>query len=214
MYNTRHLPADEILCAFGDTDNFRLEQLIEPEFSEEEINILKPSEYYSIETLPIQLKNLNNFNKLSLNAQSINAKFDCLLALIEVAKHQGITFHILIFLYTTISDHYPYFLSLNRSKNRGNKPPSRYVRQRVNTESGPNAFLAELMNSDITSQLNPDPYCDPKINYDILHKHLTELKDKHLPYRLVKFNKYKHKGNKWITNGVLKLLKYKDRLYK
>ena len=56
LYNTRHLPADEILCAFGDTDNFRLEQLIEPEFSEEEINILKPSEYYSIETLPIQLK--------------------------------------------------------------------------------------------------------------------------------------------------------------
>ena len=93
MYNTRHLPADEILCAFGDTDNFRLEQLIEPELSEEEINILKPSEYYSIETLPIQLKNLNNFNILSLNAQSINAKFDCLLALIEVAKHQGITFH-------------------------------------------------------------------------------------------------------------------------
>ena len=117
-------------------------------------------------------------------------------------------------LYTTISDHYPYFLSLNRSKNRGNEPPSRYVRQRVNTESGRNAFLAELMNSDITSQLNPDPYCDPNINYDILHKHLTELKDKHLPYRLVKFNKYKHKGNKWITNGVLKSLKYKDRLYK
>ena len=117
-------------------------------------------------------------------------------------------------LYTTLSDHYPYFLSLNISKNRGNEPPSRYVRQRVNTESGRNAFLAELMNSDITSQLNPDPYCDPNINYDILYKQLTELKDKHLPYRLVKFNKYKHKGNKWITNGVLKSLKYKDRLNK
>ena len=115
-------------------------------------------------------------------------------------------------LYTSISDHYPYFLSLNTSKNRGNEPPSRYVRQRVNTESGFNAFHAELMHSDITSQLNPDPYCDPNINYDILHKHLTDLKDKHLPYRLVKFNKYKHKGNKWITNGVLKSLKYKDQL--
>ena len=56
MYNTRYLPADEILCAFGDTGNFRLEQLIEPKFSEQEINILKPSEYYIIETLPIQLK--------------------------------------------------------------------------------------------------------------------------------------------------------------
>ena len=36
---------------------------------------------------------MNNFNVLSLNAQSINAKFDCLLVLIEVAKHQGISFH-------------------------------------------------------------------------------------------------------------------------
>ena len=92
MYNTRNLPVNEILCAFGDTDNFRLEQLIEPEYSEDELNVLKPSGYYSIETLPIQLKNRNNFNVLSLNAQSINAKFDCLLALIEVAKHQGISF--------------------------------------------------------------------------------------------------------------------------
>ena len=56
MYNTRYIQADEILCTFGDTDNFRLEQLIEPEYSEEEVNVLKPSEYYSIETLPIQLK--------------------------------------------------------------------------------------------------------------------------------------------------------------
>ena len=83
MYNTRHLPADEILCAYGigDTDNFRPEQLI-----------LKPSEYHLIENLPIQLKNLNNSSIFSLNAQSINAKFDCLLALTEIAKHQGISF--------------------------------------------------------------------------------------------------------------------------
>ena len=395
MYNTRYIPADEILCAFGDTDNFRLEQLIEPEYSEEELNVLKPSEYYSIETLPIQLKNMNNFNVLSLNAQSINAKFDCLLVLIEVAKHQGISFHAIciqeswlsenadlsllqidgfrcysqgkrcsahgglltyisedlhaskinmnidptvweglfirikdlgnqkdlvlgniyrpphdnnnqinintfvteldpmlssltnnrddfliagdfninllqinvvnkehyaqfldlmlayslfpkitfptrtsesgsctlidnIFcklsketlssiagiLYTSISDHYPYFLSFSRSKNRGNEPPSRYVKQRVDTESARAAYLADLMNSNIISQLNQDPYCDPNVNYDILHKHITDLKDKHLPFKLVKFNKYKHKGNKWITNGVLKSLIYKDRLYK
>ena len=117
-------------------------------------------------------------------------------------------------LYTSISDHNPYFLSFSRSKNRGNEPPSRYVKQRVDTESARAAYLADLMNSNIISQLNQDPYCDPNVNYDILHKHITDLKDKHLPFKLVKFNKYKHKGNKWITNGVLKSLKYKDRLYK
>ena len=84
----------------------------------------------------------------------------------------------------------------------------------INSQSARAAYLADLMNSNIISQLNQDPYCDPNVNYDILHKHITDLKDKHLPFKLVKFNKYKHKGNKWITNGVLKSLKYKDRLYK
>ena len=41
-----------------------------------------------------------------------------------------------------------------------------------------------------------------------------ELKEKHLSYKLVKFNKYKHKGNKWITNGIIKSLKFRDKLYK
>ena len=110
-------------------------------------------------------------------------------------------------LYTSVSDHYPYFLSFNRSKNRGNEPPSRYVKQRVETESARVAYPSYLMNLNIISQRNQDPYCDPNVNHDILHKHITDLKDKHLPFRLVKFNKYKHKGNKWITNGVLKSFK-------
>ena len=41
-----------------------------------------------------------------------------------------------------------------------------------------------------------------------------ELKEKHLSYKLVKFNKYKHKGNKWITNGIIKSLKFRDKLHK
>ena len=41
-----------------------------------------------------------------------------------------------------------------------------------------------------------------------------ELKEKHLSYKLVEFNKYKHKGNKWITNGIIKSLKFRDKLYK
>ena len=41
-----------------------------------------------------------------------------------------------------------------------------------------------------------------------------ELKEKHLSYRLVKFNKYKHQGNQWITNGIVKSLKFRDKLYR
>ena len=38
--------------------------------------------------------------------------------------------------------------------------------------------------------------------------------DKHISSKTVKFNKYKHKKSKWITHGVIKSIKYRDKLYK
>ena len=64
------------------------------------------------------------------------------------------------------------------------------------------------------SELNPDPFSNPNENYDKFHDHLTKLKDKHLPYKFIKFNKYKHKGSNWITRGVLNSIKYRDGIYK
>ena len=43
---------------------------------------------------------------------------------------------------------------------------------------------------------------------------LQDAKDKHLPVRKIKFNKYKHKKNNWITRGILKSIKTKNKLYK
>ena len=97
---------------------------------------------------------------------------------------------------------------------RGNEPSSKYSKHRVNTDSARRAFIDDLINSDITSKLGLDPYCDPNINYDRLHRYLTDLTDAHLPFKFAKFNKYKHKGNRWITNGVLKSKKCKDRPHK
>ena len=72
----------------------------------------------------------------------------------------------------------------------------------------------ELVDNDVTNMMDNDPYCNPNYNYDILHNHLIKLKNKHLPYRMVKFDKYKHKGNKWITHGILRSIKHRDELYK
>jgi len=41
-----------------------------------------------------------------------------------------------------------------------------------------------------------------------------QLKDKHLPIKYVKFNRHKHKKAKWITKGLIKSIKYRDRLYR
>ena len=59
-----------------------------------------------------------------------------------------------------------------------------------------------------------DPNHDPNINYDKLEKILCEAKEKHLPVKTVKFNKYKHKRSPWITLGILKSIKFRDGLYK
>ena len=92
MYN-QCLEADEILKEYGDINNLRLDHILDPDEMEDEINCINPSPYYDTGKLPIFLKNEGRFNVLSLNSQSINAKFDGLLLLLEVAKKQNISFH-------------------------------------------------------------------------------------------------------------------------
>ena len=35
-----------------------------------------------------------------------------------------------------------------------------------------------------------------------------------LPSKYVKYNKHKHKKNKWITNGIIRSIKFRDNLYR
>ena len=114
--------------------------------------------------------------------------------------------------HTKLSDHFPYFMSLRLHNHSGNR--SNFVKIRENSKDAYEALLSDLRNSNIMSSINTNPYGDPNANYNIIHDHLTYLKNKHLPFKFVKFNKYKHKGNKWITAGVLRSIKYRDKLYK
>ena len=96
-----------------------------------------------------------------------------------------------------ISDHFPYFISLNVCLNT-TKPP-RLVKKRIN--------------SDISKNMNTDLSSDPNLNYNILHDHITEMKKKHLPYKFEKFHKHKHKNNKWISFGIIRSIKTRDEMY-
>ena len=40
-----------------------------------------------------------------------------------------------------------------------------------------------------------------------------KLKEKYLPVKYVKYNKHKHKRNKWITNGIIRSIRYRDNMY-
>ena len=64
------------------------------------------------------------------------------------------------------------------------------------------------------SKLNPNLQCNPNVNYNRVEQVLEIVKNKHLPEKTVKFQKYKHKNSSWITNGILRSLKFRDTLYR
>ena len=91
-----HLGADEILNQFGDINTLALENIIDPsDGADEEMTLMIPSKYYTIDSLPVKMSQSSNFNVISLNAQSINAKFDSLLTFLEVTRQQNIIIHVI-----------------------------------------------------------------------------------------------------------------------
>ena len=55
---------------------------------------------------------------------------------------------------------------------------------------------------------------DTNINYNIILDEIDRAKNKFMPSKMVKFKKYKHKKSSWITKGLLKSIRYRDKLYK
>ena len=55
---------------------------------------------------------------------------------------------------------------------------------------------------------------DVNQNYNIMHQEIYDTIEKHTLKKTVKLNKHKHKISKWITHGIIKSIKYRDKLYK
>ena len=111
-----------------------------------------------------------------------------------------------------ISDHNPCIVSINLLKAKSHNP--KFLKMRKFNENALQRYREELMHSEIINQIENDLSTDPNTTFDILNQALIAAKDKHFPERGVRFNRYKHKLNKWITAGILKSIKYCDNLYK
>ena len=57
----------------------------------------------------------------------------------------------------------------------------------------------KIKSYDTYNKLNKNPNADTNLNYDIIFNDIVSAKDKYMPTKLVKFNKYKHKKSMWIT---------------
>ena len=99
-----------------------------------------------------------------------------------------------------MSDHYPYSISLDVCHNL-NKPP-RLVKKRLNSAKAIQDMVTDTKDCDISKIMNKDLSSDPNLNYDILHDHITKMKNKHLPFKFEKLHKHKHQKNKWISFGI------------
>ena len=112
---------------------------------------------------------------------------------------------------TDISDHFPYFYSFNNNQSRNKF--QKILQYRDFKKQNVDKMIQELESIDIIQLLNPDLWSDPNTNYNILENLLSSILNKHIPIRRVKLNKYKHKKTDWITNGILKSIKFRDNLY-
>ncbi len=57
------------------------------------------------------------------------------------------------------------------------------------------------------------PTANPNGNYNVLHKIIGQAMEKHIPDIIVKFNKQKHKRSKWITQGIVNSIAFRDNLH-
>ena len=71
----------------------------------------------------------------------------------------------------------------------------------------------DVIEADIYNKLSKDINSNPNTNYDILAQALADSKEKHIPKKIKKFNKYKHKKEKWMTNDLLALINRKNEKY-
>ena len=108
---------------------------------------------------------------------------------------------------TDISDHYSNFI-IAKVSHESNFP--KYITYRLMNE-----HHIENLNNELARYDWKEIYEESDVNkaYELFQKKFSALVDEHLPIKVVKFSKFKHKGQPWITNGILKSLKTKEKLY-
>ena len=114
-------------------------------------------------------------------------------------------------LFTKISDHCATFLSTHCKIDKPHRP--NFITTRIYNQKTSKNFKEELESKNFQDILRCNPESDPNYNYNKLHELLTSLRDKHFPYKSQRFNKYRHKLNNWITCGILKSIKTRDKIY-
>ena len=101
-------------------------------------------------------------------------------------------------------------LNMNQKTN----PPPKFIKTYNTSDEAMLNVKHEIQSEELYSKLGKSCTADINLNYEMINAEIVRAKNKHIPCKLVKFNKYKHKKSTWITQGLLKSIRYRDKLYK
>ena len=159
----------------GGDMNIDLLKIKEKDSVNEYFDMIVSSGFFPRITLPTRISN---------SSATLIDNFLC-----KITKHSSNS--VAGILLTSLSDHFPYFISLAYSKS--GKHTDKYIEVKQTSHVSINNFKSEIANSDIYSKMNKDIDSDPNINYDIIHNILKSATKQHLAPKIVKFNKRRHK---------------------
>ena len=97
----------------------------------------------------------------------------------------------------TLSDHHPYFITFKTIRATPEKTKV-HIKKKTDPVSV-QKFVNAVAEANIYNLINLNSVSDPNQNYNIISDKLQEKYEKHLPAKLVKYNKHIHK----IQNGLL-----------
>ena len=176
------------------------------------INLVQSSNNKNITDYLDHMFNLELFPLITYPTHFINTSASlldhifCKFSQLSLSGQSGI-------LLSDLSDHCPTFLSLNTKPYHTNTHP-KYIKTSSFTKESEILFKQDLETINFSDILDTNPLSDPNVNYNILLDVLTNLKNKYSYETKVRFNKYKHKLNEWITPGILSSIHIRDKLYK
>ena len=122
------------------------------------------------------------------------------------AIYAGISLH-------KFSHHLPVFISIPL-KNTINELP-KYTNITKACQNNWDNLAKDLDETNWDNVFNTQNlFSNPNENYTNFINNVIELKNKHMPSKKVRFKRYKHKNNAWITQSLISSIKHKDQLYK
>ena len=90
------------------------------------------------------------------------------------------------------SDHQPYFMMLN--SNQKTNPPPKFIKKYNTSDEAMLNVRNEIQSEELYSKLCKSCTADINLNYEMINDEILRANNKHMPCKLVKFNKYKHKN--------------------